>query len=525
VTGIGRGVFVERPLSLKQNCHCAKTLGCWRLSALAAPTTAKETLMHFDLLIKNGDVIDGTGEARYCADVGVCGDRIEAVGNLSDATAKTVIDASGKVVSPGFIDSHTHDDAYLLSHPDVLPKVCQGVTTVIGGNCGISLAPLRSEAIPQPLDLLGLPSAFCFDTFAQYLDAIDANPAAVNLAALVGHSTLRVRHMKDLSRPANADEIAKMAADVEEALQAGAIGVSSGTFYPPAAAASTRELIEVCEPIRRNGGIFATHLRDETVDIIPSLEEAFEIGRAVRANVVLSHHKVAGKENHGRSVETLKIIHKQSKLQPLCLDCHPYPATSTMLRADRIQQSSRVMLAWSIPHPELAGKDFVDILPLYDGSVDAAIEDLKPAGAIYFVMDEADVQRIFSYERTMVGSDGLPNDTAPHPRLWGTFPRVLGHYSRELKLFPLETAVRKMTGLTAEQFALTDRGHVATGKYADLVIFDAKRVLDRATFAAPMLRPEGIEHVIVNGIPVFQFGESTGARPGRALRRRIADVI
>jgi N-acyl-D-amino-acid deacylase len=190
-----------------------------------------------------------------------------------------------------------------------------------------------------------------------------------------------------------------------------------------------------------------------------------------------------------------------------------------MLRADRIRQSSRVMLAWSTKRPELAGKDFADILPLYDGSIEAAIEDLKPAGAIYFVMDEQDVRRIFRHEKTMVGSDGLPNDTAPHPRLWGTFPRVLGHYSRELKLFPLETAVRKMTGLTAEQFGLEGRGKVAAGHFADLVVFDPDEVIDRATFDAPKLAPKGIEHVIVNGVPVIAHGEPTGARPGRALRR------
>jgi N-acyl-D-amino-acid deacylase len=475
--------------------------------------------MHYDLLIKNGEIIDGTGRARFRADVGIIHDRIAAVGDLSAATAGSTIDAHGKIVCPGFIDSHTHDDAFVLTHPDVEPKVVQGVTTVIAGNCGISLAPLRADAIPQPLDLLGVPSLFSFDSFAAYLDAVDAHPATVNVAALVGHSTLRVRHVADLTREATAAERKNMEADVEEALMAGAIGVSSGTFYPPAAAASTQELIDVCAPLGRHGGVFATHLRDETSEIVPSLEEAFEISRAVGANLVLSHHKVAGKENHGRSRETLALIDKQSKSQPLCLDCHPYPATSTMLRADRIRQSSRVMLAWSTPHPELAGRDFAEILPRYDGSIEAAIEDLKPAGAIYFVMDESDVQRIFSYEKTMVGSDGLPNDTAPHPRLWGTFPRVLGHYSRELKLFPLETAVRKMTGLTAEEFGLEGRGHIEEGGFADLVVFDAERIIDRATFASPTLRPEGIEHVVVNGEPVLRRGEMTGARPGRTLRR------
>ncbi|WP_429354192.1 N-acyl-D-amino-acid deacylase family protein [Paraburkholderia sp. 32] len=476
--------------------------------------------MHYDVILRHGELIDGTGAARYSADLGVLGERIAAIGDLSRDTADTVIDAQGQIVAPGFIDSHTHDDAFVLSDPSVEPKICQGVTTVIAGNCGISLAPLCADReVPQPLDLLGAWQAFRFPSFAAYLDALDAEPAAVNTVPLVGHSTLRVRHMADLRREANAQEIAAMAADVRESMAAGAYGVSSGTFYPPAAAATQQELIDVFAPLRETGGVFATHLRDETAQIMDSLEEAFAIGRALDVRVVLSHHKVAGKENHGRSRQTLARIDVQRTQQPLCLDCHPYPATSTMLRADRIHQSSRVMLAWSKPHPELAGRDFHELLPMFGGSVDSTIEALSPAGAIYFVMDERDVERIFRHEMTMVGSDGLPNDTRPHPRLWGTFPRVLGEFSRTRSLFPLETAVRKMTGLTAEQFGIEGRGHLVVGNYADLVVFDPERVIDRATFAEPTLRPEGIAHVFVNGRAVLTHAQPTGSRPGRALRR------
>lgn len=479
--------------------------------------------MHFDVLLRGGELIDGTGAARYRADLGVRGERIAAIGDLADATADHIIEAEGRIVAPGFIDSHTHDDAFVLTDRNVEPKVAQGVTTVIAGNCGISLAPLLAERdVPQPLDLLGAWQTFRFASFAAYLDALDAEPAAVNTAALVGHSTLRVRHVADLQRAASAAEIAAMRADVREAMAAGAFGVSSGTFYPPAAAATQQELIDVCAPLRETGGVFATHLRDETAQIIPSMEEAFAIGRALDVRVVLSHHKVAGKENHGRSIETLAHLDAQRALQPLCLDCHPYPATSTMLRADRIRQSSRVMLAWSKARPELAGRDFNELLPLFGDSIEAAIDALRPAGAIYFVMDENDVERIFKHELTMVGSDGLPNDTRPHPRLWGTFPRVLGEFSRNRGLFPLETAVHKMTGLTAAQFGLAERGELKTGHYADLVVFDAERVIDRATFAEPTLRPEGIEHVVVNGQAVLSHGHHTGAHPGRALRRRAA---
>ncbi|AOJ35664.1 N-acyl-D-amino-acid deacylase family protein [Burkholderia metallica] len=478
--------------------------------------------MHFDVILRGGALIDGTGAARFDADLGVTGARIAAIGDLRDASAARVIDAAGQVVAPGFIDSHTHDDAFVLTDPDVEPKVAQGVTTVIAGNCGISLAPLLAQQdVPQPLDLLGAWQHFRFASFGAYLDALDAAPAAVNTAALVGHSTLRVRHMADLGRAASPTEIAAMAADVRDAMAAGAFGVSSGTFYPPAMAATTDELIDVCAPLRETGGVFATHLRDETDAIIASLDEAFSIGRALGVRVVLSHHKVAGKANHGRSAETLAHIDAQRAHQPLCLDCHPYPATSTMLRADRIRQSSRVLLAWSRPHPELAGRDFHELLPLFGDSIDAAIDALQPAGAIYFVMDEADVERIIGHELAMVGSDGLPNDARPHPRLWGTFPRVLGEFSRKRKLFPLEAAVRKMTGLTAEQFGIAERGRLAVGYYADLVVFDPARVIDRATFASPTLRPEGIEHVFVNGRAVLEHGRHTSVRPGLALRRAV----
>lgn len=476
--------------------------------------------MHFDVIFRNGEIIDGSAAARFRADLGVSGDRIAAIGDLVSATATRVVDAHGRIVAPGFIDSHTHDDAFVLSDPDVEPKVCQGVTTVIAGNCGISLAPLLAQReVPQPLDLLGAWQTFRFPSFGAYLDALDATPAAVNTAALVGHSTLRVRHMSGLDREASAAEISAMAADVREAMAAGAFGVSTGTFYPPAAAATQQEIIDVCEPLRESGGIFATHLRDETADIMASLDEAFAIGRALDVRVVLSHHKVAGKENHGRSVETLARIDAQRAHQPLCLDCHPYPATSTMLRADRIRQSSRVILAWSKARPDLAGRDFAELLPLFGDSIEAAIEALRPAGAIYFVMSEADVERIFRHEMTMVGSDGLPNDTRPHPRLWGTFPRVLGEFSRERKLFALESAVHKMTGLSAAQFGLEQRGRLEVGHFADVVVFDPERVIDRATFASPTLRPEGIEHVFVNGRAVLENGAHTGERPGRALRR------
>jgi N-acyl-D-amino-acid deacylase len=235
--------------------------------------------------------------------------------------------------------------------------------------------------------------------------------------------------------------------------------------------------------------------------------------------VVVSHHKVMGRSNHGRSAETLPLIEARMRGQAIGLDCYPYCAASTILTASRAKIATRVLVTWSVPHPELAGMDLSEIEKKLGLSTDEAIARLLPAGAVYFAMDEADVQRILRFESTMIGSDGLPHDAAPHPRLWGTFPRVLGHYSRGLGLFPLETAVYKMTGLTAKTFGFNNRGVLKEGFDADITIFDAGTVDEAATFARPIQPAKGIEAVIVNGVVVWRDGKPTGARPGRVILR------
>jgi N-acyl-D-amino-acid deacylase len=411
----------------------------------------------------------------------------------------------------------------MLSHPDMAPKVSQGVTTVIAGNCGISLAPMP-RPIPQPvtppLNLLDDEGGwFHFRSFASYVDELRARPAATNCALLVGHTTLRVATMDNLDRPASAAEIARMRALVHEALRSGAIGVSTGLFYEPAIAAPTEEVIETCRPLKEFDGLYCTHMRDEADRVIDSLEETFRIGREVGVPVVISHHKVVGKANHGRSEETLSFIEKNMASQPICLDCYPYTAGSTILSADRAASATRVIVSWSKALPEHAGQDLAEIAGEMGVSVEEAVRRLSPAGAIYFRMDEADVQRILKFDQTMIGSDGLPHDASPHPRLWGSFPRVLGHYGRQLGLFPLETAVHKMTGLTAKNFGLRDRGVLKEGAYADLTLFDADTVDEAATYAAPIAPARGIDAVIVNGAVVWRGGRPTGARPGRVLAR------
>ncbi|MHA7682907.1 N-acyl-D-amino-acid deacylase family protein [Cupriavidus sp. PET2-C1] len=479
-----------------------------------------EAASNADLLFRRATLVDGTGAPRRIADVAVAGGRIVAVGDLAGMQARAVIDAAGRVLAPGFIDSHTHDDGYLLVHPEMEPKVSQGITTVVTGNCGISVAPLVIGDPPQPLDLLGPAELFRFAEFADWLDAMRAKPANVNVVPLLGHSTLRVKAMPDVSREANAQEVAAMRVEVEKAMQAGAFGVSTGTFYPPAAAATEQEIIQVCEPLRAFGGIYSTHLRDETDDIVPSIEEALRIGGALDCRIVFSHHKVAGKRNHGRSVETLAILEKAARLQPLCLDCHPYPATSTMLRLDRVRQSTRTMITWSKGYPEAGGRDFQELMQTLGLDEHGLLERLKPAAAIYFIMDEADVERIASFPLTIFGSDGLPFDPRPHPRQWGTFPRILARMVRESGLMTLEQAVHKMSGLAAKQYGLTDRGLIRAGQFADLVLFDAQRVQDHATFEDPIRLSEGIHGVWVNGQRVWEDTHVIPAFPGQVLTHR-----
>jgi len=485
-----------------------------------------------DFIVAGATLIDGSGGPAVQGDLAVLGERIVAVGSFAHPAGVPVIDGRGQVLAPGFIDSHTHDDGYLLAHPDMLPKVSQGITTVVTGNCGISLAPLQRADIPQPLDLLGPAELFRFSTFRAWMDALRETPAAVNVIPLVGHTTLRVAVMDDTSRAANASERAAMRVLLEEAMDAGAFGVSTGTFYPPASAAPTDEIIDVCQPLKPSGdadrrgvdrrgidrrGIYATHLRDEADHIVPAMEEALLIGRELDCRVVFSHHKLAGERNHGRTRETLDLITRAAADQSVCLDCHPYPATSTMLRLDRARLASRTMITWSKGYPEATGREFSDVMQELGLDDEAAVARLAPAGAIYFLMDPADVNRIFAHPLTMVGSDGLPFDPHPHPRQWGTFPNVLRTMVREQQLLSLEAAIHKMTGLAADQYGIAQRGLLREGYHADLVLFDPATVTDVATFSAPVQASQGIHAVWVNGKPVWDGERTSTQRPGQVL--------
>jgi N-acyl-D-amino-acid deacylase len=480
--------------------------------------------MPFDLVLVGGQVVDGTGAPRYGVDVGVRGDRIAAVGDLTGVKASARLDLAGLIVTPGFVDTHTHDDNALLCTPDMPFKVSQGVTTVVVGNCGISLAPfLPPGELPRPLDLIGERSNFRFQRFRDYLAALETAPPAPNAVCLTGHTTLRAGVMDRLDRPARPDEIGAMAELLEEALDAGAVGLSSGLYYEAARAAPTAEVIELAQVVHRFGGLYTTHLRDEGDRVLEAMEEAFTIGRQAHVPVVLSHHKVAGRANHGRSRETLALVEKAQRKQPVAIDAYPYIAGATELSVDRVETADRVLITFSRAMPEAAGRDLAQVARDLGVPVAEAVRRLHPAGAIYFLMDEADVRRILSWPGTMIGSDGIPAEVHPHPRLWGAFPRVLGRYSRELGLFSLEEAVRRMTSLPAKRFGLRGRGIVSVGAYADLVVLDAGRVRDQATFETPALPAIGIELVLVNGQAVWQQGQRTGRRPGRVLRRQDLD--
>ena len=475
--------------------------------------------MKCDLLLKNGVVIDGTANPRYRADVAITDGKISAVGLNLQAQASTVVDVAGATISPGFIDVHTHDDRLVLADPSMQPKVSQGATTVITGNCGVSLAPLgRTKAVP-PINLVADESEQRYGSFKEYFEALEKTPSSMNVASLAGHTTMRAVTMQELDRPANETEIAQMQKLVQEALEAGVVGVSTGLYYAPAQAATAQEIQAVFEPLRGTTAVIASHIRDEAEHVLEAMTEAMSIANALGVRQVISHHKVNGRANHGRSIETLALIDEASTRGDVCMDCYPYVASSTILRQDAAEQAARTLIAWSTAKPETAGRYVDDLMKEQNLSLTELIASLQPAGAIYFSMDEADVERIMAHPETMIGSDGLPHDTFPHPRLWGAFPRVLGHYARDRKIFSLETAIYKMTGMPAAKFGLKDRGVIAPGFAADLVVFDPDQVKDMATFTDPKRPAAGIQRVYVNGVASWRNGASTGARAGQVLRR------
>lgn len=476
--------------------------------------------MTCDTLIRNASVLDGSGAAAETLDVALRDGLIREIGAKLACKANSVIEAAGLALAPGFIDAHTHDDVSVIRTPAMLPKLSQGVTTVVVGNCGISAAPvsLRGDP-PDPMILLGGPDAFRFPTFASYLAAIREACPAVNVGALVGHTALRNNHMNRLDRVASDEEIEAMRGQLSESLDGGALGLSSGLAYGSANAASPEEVAALAEPLASAGAIYVTHMRTETDGILDAMNEAFQMGRAANVPVILSHLKCAGIDNWGRSDEVLHALDEARATQPAGCDCYPYAAGSSTLDLRQVDARVEITITWSTPHAEVAGMSLAQIAEAWQVSQLDAAKMLQPAGAIYHSIAEADMRRILAHPATMIGSDGLPNDPRPHPRLWGTFPRVLGRYCREEKLMALPEAVHKMTLMTARRFGLAKRGLIREGFAADLVLFDPEKIIDTATFSDPVRAAEGINGVWVNGVLSYTVGGPTGDRGGRFLTR------
>lgn len=483
-----------------------------------------------ELTFREASVLDGTGSATFVADVTVKDGRITTVGSAAAKGARE-IDGRGKTLCPGFVDTHAHDDGALLRYPGMEFKVAQGVTTDVVGNCGFSVAPATREAeamIASSAILAVGDVGLGWTDQAGYRDAVNANPPALNAIALAGHNTMRLAALQGEKRGPNSEDMERMKGWLTEAMEAGACGLSTGLFYSPGRWAETEEVIELTKAITPYRGVYATHMRNEGDRLLDSVEETLRIGREAGVAVHISHHKASGANNWGRVKESLARVEQAVEDgQEVTLDVYPYIAGSTRLEAVSSyingDAAEWIKIAYAPTFPDYEGWSVADIAA--DMKVDAKAATaklLEGAGretiCLQFGMSEEDVETNLAHPLVMVGSDGIPVlEGKPHPRLFGTFPRVLGEYSRQRGVVPLEEAVRKMTSLPAQRFGLKDRGTVSEGAWADLVLFDAETVVDRATFEEPHHEPTGIEMVVVNGEVVYEGGSHTGARPGRML--------
>jgi N-acyl-D-amino-acid deacylase len=513
---------------------------------LTAASLGAQGTPEFDVLIRGGTVIDGTGAARYAADVALRGDRIALVSRtaIAPARARRVIDATGKIVAPGFIDLHAHLDP-LAQMPDAESHVRQGVTTAVGGPDGGSPLPL-----------------------APYLAARETQQLGMNVAFLVGHNSIRQAVMGMVARDPTTAELAQMKQMVAQGMADGAWGISTGLKYLPGAYSKTSELIELSKIVAASGGIYTSHLREEGLGLLGGVREAIDIGRGARIPIVLTHHKAVGTQMWGKSTVTLAMVDSARRQGiDVMMDVYPYTATQTgidvlappwafdggdsafarRLRDPKLRDSIKKDIVYAILTDRgggdlrrvqfgevrwmraLEGKTLADwaaqrnMAPTPENGAELVIEAITRGGArcIYHVLDEGDVRRIMSHAQTMIASDGRlarPGEGQPHPRAYGTFPRVLGEYARDQKLFSLETGVHKMTGMPATRLGLADRGVLKAGSFADIAVFDAAKVRDLATFAAPHQYPEGIDFVIVNGTVTVDGGRFTTARAGKVLR-------
>lgn len=535
----------------------------------------------FDILLVGGNVLDGSGKPAFRADVGVVGDRIVDIGELSGAAAVRRICVQGLVVAPGFIDIHSHSDFCLLANPLAFSKITQGVTTEVGGNCGFSAGPIIGDSAEKDFDryLSELEISRRWRTLGEFLNLLEETGTAVNFCTLVGHGNIRNAALGASSRPAGTEDLKRMQELASEALEQGAVGISTGLIYPPGCYADTDELSGLVGAVGVRGQIlYATHMRNESDKLESALAEAIEIGRRSGARVQISHHKACGRANWGKVARTLQMMDEAVESGvDVWADQYPYTATSTSLSAllpNWVHEGGRDAALARLSDPisvqkirgELADKH----APEYRGNyyqavmiagvrseknvwavgkrltevahewgvdpVDALIRLLREeelsVSMCNFAMCEEDVETVMRHPRVSIGSDAsarIPDGPLgrgrPHPRAYGTFARVLGRYVRERGVISLEEAVRKMTSLPAAVLRLKDRGLLKPGFYADITVFDPNTVADAATYENPHQTAVGIQHVLVNGKLVVDSGRVTGATPGRVLRLKTGGSV
>ena len=516
------------------------------------------------LLVRGGTVIDGSGAPGVRADVAVREGRIAAIGRDLPANGARVIDAAGKVVCPGFIDIHSHSDESVLINSALESALHQGVTLVVAGNCGGSSAPamgLAAEELEREIARFDLERTWT--SFGEYARTVERGGSSINFCSFVGHGTLRMGVMGADARPPAAGELAAMKAVLASALADGAIGLSTGLIYPPSAYGTTDEITALCDVVRAHDGLYASHIRNEGDRLLEAVDENLEIGRRSGVRVQLSHHKASGQRNWGRVREsTARIEEARDAGVDVIADQYPYTASSTGLAVtipnwaheggsqalcERLRSAEvrvrirdeyvetgrawdRIVIARARHRPEWAGKTVAQLAaeaqqdPL-DWTCDALVRHDGAIDIVHHSMSEDDVRFVMAKEWVSIGSDSRANAPygplsfgKPHPRSYGTFPRVLGRYARDERVITLEDAVRKMTGLTASRLRLRERGVVREGWAADLVVFDPATVIDTATYDDPHRYPLGIDHVIVNGELALAGGETQPGRHGRFLR-------
>jgi N-acyl-D-amino-acid deacylase len=543
--------------------------------------------LSFDLVILNGKIVDGAGNPWYKGDVAIAEGKILNVGKSLRAKADEAIDATGLVVAPGFIDSHSHSDSVTLFYRQMESTVMQGITTVVAGQCGSSIAPinpdLKDELEKRWLGWLPPEVEFkiTWTSFDEYLKEEEKEGLGANVAHLVGHGAVRIASMGFEAREPTPGELDIMRRHTAEAMEAGAYGLSTGLIYPPGIFAKTDEIIEVAKVAARYGGVYDSHIRGEGKTLMKSLEEAIAIGEEAEIPVQISHHKAATKSLWGKSAESLALIEKaRGRGLDVTVDQYPYKAGSTSLvtclppwaheggmerlldrlRDPELRERMQEDIEKGIPGWEnfagelgwenvyvtsvksddnkpVEGKNLNEIREMR-GDPDAFTslfnlisEEEGRVGMVIFAMDEGDVRRIMRHPLQMVGTDSGSSTTSgymrrgkPHPRGYGTYPRILGRYVRELGVLRLEEAVRKMTSMPAQRFGILDRGLVKPGMRADITVFDPDTVIDKATYQDPHQFPEGIEYVVVNGRVTVDEGKYTGALAGRTLRKSINRV-